>query len=183
MLLPQKFYLRPVDAVAPDLLGMLLCGNGIVLRITGVEAYGGPEDSASHCRFGKTARNAPMWGMGGRCYVYLCYGMHWMLNVVTGPTGEGAAVLVRSGEVVGGVGRMLGRGPKGKAGAPLCAGPGLVARALAVDKSFNGHPLFEAGGLELRMGEPPSTVLRGKRIGIGYANEADRNALLLFGCP
>jgi DNA-3-methyladenine glycosylase len=68
-IIAQNFYLRPVEMAAQDLLGKLLCRDGVVLRVTEVEAYGGQEDSASHCRFGKTARNAPMWGMGGHCYV------------------------------------------------------------------------------------------------------------------
>jgi DNA-3-methyladenine glycosylase len=75
----------PVDLAAQRLLGCLLVHEGVTLRITEVEAYSGPGDSASHARHGRTARNAPMWGPPGRAYLYFCYGMHWMLNVVTGP--------------------------------------------------------------------------------------------------
>ena len=77
-----------VDLAAQTLLGQLLVHGDVTLRITEVEAYGGPLDSASHARHGRTARNAPMWGPPGRAYLYFCYGMHWMLNVVTGPEGE-----------------------------------------------------------------------------------------------
>jgi len=181
-LIPQNFYIRPVELVAPDLLGKLLCGSGVVLRITEVEAYGGPEDSASHCRFGKTPRNAPMWGVGGYCYIYLCYGIHQMLNIVTGNIGSGAAVLIRACEVTRGYQRAAER-RKIKhitPGLPLCDGPGKVTQALAIDRSYNNHPLFESGGLELRDGTPPVSIERTERIGIDYASESDRSALLRF---
>jgi DNA-3-methyladenine glycosylase len=198
-ILPQDFYLRPVGEVAPDLLGHLLCRDGIVLMVTEVEAYGGREDTASHCRFGKTARNAPMWRQGGHCYVYLCYGLHWMLNIVTGREGEGAAVLVRSCEVLEGLQEVMERrrtsgvrtkapgasgvrtkAPDAMCSAGICSGPGKVAQALALDGGHNGHPLYAPGGLELREGTPPTTVAHKKRIGINYAEEKDRNAGLRF---
>jgi len=178
-LIEQGFYLRPVEVVARELLGKLLCKGGVVLRITEVEAYGGMEDSASHCRFGKTPRNAPMWGSGGHCYVYLCYGIHQMLNIVTGPDGEGAAVLVRSCEVAAGAKIVLER-RRAKMGPNICNGPGKVAQALSVDKSHNFHPLFESGGLTLRDGEGPSRIERTGRVGIAFANEKDQSALLRF---
>jgi len=181
-LIPQNFYLRPVETVAPELLGQLLCRDGIVLRITEVEAYGGLEDSASHCRFGKTARNAPMWGIGGHCYVYLCYGIHLMLNIVTGNEGEGAAVLIRSCEVLKGLKKVMER-RKAKPGAAeslLCDGPGKVGQVLAIDRSFNNHPLFESGGLELRVGAQPTNIERSRRIGIDYASDSDKADLLRY---
>lgn len=178
-IIEQRFYLRPVEVVAQDLLGKLLCKDGVVLRISEVEAYGGMEDSASHCRFGKTPRNEPMWGMGGRCYVYLCYGIHQMLNIVTGIAGEGSAVLVRSCEVMGGAKSVLKR-RKAKMGPTICNGPGKVAQALAIDKSYNFHPLYESGGLTLRDGEGPSSIECAKRVGIEYAAGKDRSAMLRF---
>jgi len=178
-LIVKSFYLRPVEVVAQELLGKLLCKDGVILRIYEVEAYGGMEDSASHCRFGKTRRNAPMWGSGGHCYVYLCYGVHQMLNIVTGPDGEGAAVLVRSCEVMAGVKKVLER-RKTKMGPHLCNGPGKVAQALAVDKSHNLHPLFEPGGLTLRDGESPLLIERSERVGIAFADAKDQSALLRF---
>jgi DNA-3-methyladenine glycosylase len=178
-IISQTFYLRPVELVAQDLLGKLLCRDGVVLRIAEVEAYGGQKDSASHCRFGKTVRNAPMWGMGGHCYVYLCYGIHQMLNIVTGMAGEGAAVLVRSCEVVEGIQTVQERRKAGH-GATICNGPGKVAQALAIDRGFNNHPLFEIGGLELREGEMPISIERTTRIGIGYAKDEDKSAHLRF---
>src|SRR5512145_1970499 len=126
-LLPPTFYLRSVEVVARDLLGMHLHHGEVVLRISEVEAYGGADDSASHCRFGRTARNAPMWEAGGRAYVYLCYGLHHMLNIVTGPEGVGSAVLVRACEPVAGLELLRHRRPGAK-GAALLVGPGRVAQ-------------------------------------------------------
>jgi DNA-3-methyladenine glycosylase len=172
-LIPLSFYLRPVDQVAPDLLGRHLRHGGVTLRITEVEAYGGQADSASHCRSGRTPRNAPMWEQGGQAYVYFCYGMHHMLNIVTGPAGEGEAILIRSCEPVLGLDQIrLRRG--GLDGPGLLTGPGKVAQALAVDLSFTRHPLYLRGGLELLEGTSPEGILRGPRVGVDFALESDR---------
>ena len=164
----------PVDQAALGLLGARLVREGVVLRITEVEAYGGPEDSASHARHGRTARNAPMWGPLGRAYLYFCYGMHWMLNVVTGPEGQASAVLIRGAEVVAGLDLVLKRRRTAKATPQLCAGPGKVAQALGLDKDFDGHDLLAPGGLELRPGTPVARLLAGPRIGIGFATSEDQ---------
>lgn len=164
----------PGDLAARTLLGRLLVREGVTLRITEVEAYGGPEDSASHARHGRTARNAPMWGPPGRAYLYFCYGMHWMLNVVTGPEGEAAAVLVRSAEVLEGIEAVLARRKAARATPQLCAGPGKVAQALGLDKAFDGHDLLAPGGLELRPGTPPTHILAGPRLGIAFATPEDQ---------
>lgn len=164
----------PVPLAARSLLGQLLVQGGITLRITEVEAYGGPEDSASHARHGRTARNSPMWGPPGRAYLYFCYGMHWMLNVVTGPEGQASAVLIRGAEVVAGLDAVLGRRRVTRVTPLLCAGPGKVAQALGMDKSFDGHDLLAPGGLELRPGPPPSAILAGPRLGIAFASADDQ---------
>jgi len=164
----------PVDAVARALLGMLLVRDGVSLRITEVEAYGGSGDSASHARHGRTARNEPMWGPSGRAYLYFCYGVHWMLNVVTGPEGEASAVLIRGAEVVSGLDTVLARRHAARATPQLCAGPGKVAQALGLDRVFGGHDLLAAGGLELRPGPPPSRILAGPRLGIAFATAEDQ---------
>jgi DNA-3-methyladenine glycosylase len=144
------------------------------LRITEVEAYDGPEDSASHARHGRTARNAPMWGPAGRAYLYFCYGMHWMLNVVTGSEGDPSAVLIRGAEVVAGLDTVLSRRKAAKPTPLLCAGPGKVAQALGLDRSFDGHDLLAPGGLELLPGAPPRLILAGPRLGIGFATAEDQ---------
>ena len=172
-LIPLPFYLRPVAQVAPDLLGRHLRHGEVILRITEVEAYGGQTDSASHCRFGHTPRNAPMWEQGGRTYVYFCYGMHHMLNIVTGPAGDASAVLIRSCEPVAGLEQVIQR-RGGMSGPALLTGPGKVAQALGLDLSFSNHPLHEPGGLELLEGNPAEGILSGPRVGVDFAQEADR---------
>jgi DNA-3-methyladenine glycosylase len=164
----------PANLVAQALLGQLLVHGDVTLRITEVEAYGGSEDSASHARHGRTPRNAPMWGPSGRAYLYFCYGMHWMLNVVTGPEGEASAVLIRGAEVVSGLDTVLHRRKAPKASAQLCAGPGKVAQALGLDKSFDGHDLLAPGGLELRPGATPGSIHAGPRLGIAFATPEDQ---------
>ena len=164
----------PVELAAPALLGQLLVRGDVTLRVTEVEAYGGPQDSASHARHGRTARNAPMWGPPGRAYLYFCYGMHWMLNVVTGPAGVPSAVLIRGAEVVAGLDTVLGRRSTAKATPQLCAGPGKVAQALGLDGAFDGHDLLAPGGLELLEGPPPPRILAGPRLGIGFAAGEDQ---------
>ncbi|MCH9679998.1 MAG: DNA-3-methyladenine glycosylase, partial [Deltaproteobacteria bacterium] len=94
--LPLRFFARDVLDVAPALLGQHLHRDGVTLRITEVEAYRWPGDTACHARAGRTERNDAIWGPPGRAYVYLCYGIHTMLNVVTGSDGEAQAVLIRS---------------------------------------------------------------------------------------
>ncbi|MBK7292261.1 MAG: DNA-3-methyladenine glycosylase [Holophagaceae bacterium] len=161
-------------AAARALLGQLLVRAEVTLRITEVEAYGGPGDSASHARHGRTARNAPMWGPPGRAYLYFCYGMHWMLNVVTGPEGEASAVLIRGAEVVTGLDTVLVRRKAARATPLLCAGPGKVAQALGLDLAFDGHDLLSPGELELREGPSPASILAGPRLGIGFATPEDQ---------
>jgi DNA-3-methyladenine glycosylase len=180
-LLPRDFAERDALEVAIDLVGALLMRDEVVLRITEVEAYRWPGDTANHCRMGRTPRNAPMWGPAGHAYVYLCYGQHVMLNVVTGREGEGAAVLVRACEPLAGldVVRARRRGRDGRPapeGPALLTGPGRVGAALGLDTSWSGHPLYEAGGLELRAGRRPEQLLTGPRVGIGYASARDRRA-------
>lgn len=172
-LIPLAFYLRPVADVARDLLGRHLRHGEVTLRISEVEAYGGVADTASHCRSGRTPRNAPMWEQGGRAYVYFCYGMHHMLNIVTGPVGRGEGILIRSCEPVLGLDQVVQR--RGGLVTPvLLTGPGKVAQALGVDLGFTRHPLFEPGGLELLEGTPPAGVLAGPRVGVDFAGQADR---------
>ena len=164
----------PVEAAARGLLGCLLVREEVILRITEVEAYGGPEDSASHARHGRTSRNAAMWGPAGRAYLYFCYGVHWMLNVATGPEGQAAAVLIRGADVVAGLETVLLRRGAVRATPRLCAGPGKVAQALGLDRRFDGHDLLADGGLNLRPGSPPARIVAGSRLGIAFATPEDQ---------
>ena len=166
--MPRSFYERDVVVVARDLLGKVLRHGEVALRITETEAYRWPGDTACHARSGRTARNAAIWGPPGRAYVYLCYGLHHMLNIVTGADGEAAAVLVRACEPVHGLATVRRR-RGGKDGPVLLTGPGKVAQALALDTSFSHHPLYRRGGLTVEDAPAPAGILVGTRIGIDYA--------------
>jgi DNA-3-methyladenine glycosylase len=116
-----------------------------------------------------------MWGPPGHAYVYLCYGLHSMLNLVTDREGEGAAVLIRAAEPIAGLSTVAAR-RGGKTGPEALTGPGKVGAALGLDTRFSGQPLFLPGDLEVRDGEPPAKILAGPRVGIDYASAADRKA-------
>lgn len=174
-LLPQAFYARDALCVARALIGAQVCREDVILRITEVEAYRWPDDTANHCRFGRTARNEPMWGPAGHAYVYLCYGLHNMLNVVTNGEGEGAAVLIRACEPVAGL-STVARRRGGRTGPDALNGPGKVGAALGLDAHFSHHALFEPGGLEVREGASPRAIAVGPRVGIEFADQSHRNA-------
>lgn len=174
--IPAAFYARRADLVAPDLLGRIVRRGGVALRITEVEAYR-QNDSACHAFRGPTPRNAPLWGPPGRAYVYLCYGLHHMLNFVCEPEGAAAAVLVRGGEVVEGAGIVRRR----RGGRLDCDGPGKVAQALGLDRSFSGARLD--GELRVTEGEPVATWSSTPRIGIDYASLEDRSRPWRFVAP
>ncbi|KAJ1403371.1 Methylpurine-DNA glycosylase [Sesbania bispinosa] len=106
--LPRDFFQFDALDLAPRLLGKFLRRDDVVLQITEVEAYR-PNDSACHGRFGITPRTAPVFGPGGHAYVYLCYGLHMMLNVVADKEGVGAAVLIRSCAPISGTNTQLHR--------------------------------------------------------------------------
>ncbi|MGD8826610.1 MAG: DNA-3-methyladenine glycosylase [Myxococcales bacterium] len=184
-LLPRQFYARDALEVARDLLGQEIWHGEVGLRITEVEAYRHPHDSANHCRAGLTVRNAPMWGPPGHAYVYLCYGLHQMLNLVTNRKGEGAAVLIRSCEPIAGH-SLIRKRRGGKDGPVLLTGPGKVGQALGLDVSFSGCPLYRRGNLEVRAGARVARVAVGSRIGIGYAEPEHQHAewrLAIAGSP
>ena len=166
-------------------------------RIVEVEAYIGADDLASHARFGRTGRNAVMFGPPGRAYVYLVYGMYECLNVVTEPEGRPAAVLVRAVEPLAGTelmrrarldwiaARYARRSPESRAGATrhvlempvsaLASGPGLVCAAFSILRMHDGLDLCDAASplrLEAAPADAPSPrVASGPRVGIGYAAE------------
>ena len=158
----KKFFNRDACIVARDLLGYEIRRRigARVLRavITETEAYVGPHDKASHAHHGLTKRTAPMFSHPGTIYVYLVYGMHYCLNLVTREKGYPAAVLIRAV-------RLL---PSGA----LINGPGRVARALAIAKSFNNKNIFSDKRLILGPRYlVPKRIRTTPRIGVPYAGE------------
>lgn len=146
-------------ALARSLVGALLAmrdpaGRVVRRRIVETEAYDGPADEASHAHRGRTARTAVMFGPPLRWYVYLCYGVHEMLNLVTGPVDYPAAILIR--------------------GVEGAVGPGRLTRQLGIDRRFNGQPAVRATGLWIEDDgnrPPPGEIIASPRIGIDYAGE------------
>ena len=167
--LPVSFYAREAEVVARDLLGKVLVreldGRPLHVRIVETEAYLGPHDLACHASKGRTARTEVMFGPPGHAYVYLIYGMYDMLNVVTGRNGSAQAVLIRAAEPLA----TLDAGTNG---------PGRLTRALAVDRSLNGHLLADRP-LYLTAGRPPAQVVATSRVGIEYSGPW-RDARLRF---
>ncbi len=154
--LAPDFFGRPTPEVARALLGQTLCrrlddGRELRARITETEAYDGFEDRGSHAHRGRTPRNAPMFGPPGYTYLYLCYGVHWLLNVTTREVGYPAAVLIR--------------------GVVDLAGPGRLTRHFQLNGTHNNQPLRKVNGLWIERGQtiPDSDVRPGPRIGIDYA--------------
>jgi DNA-3-methyladenine glycosylase len=173
--LSPAFFQRDALALAGALLGCHLVHDDVVVRITETEAYRFPDDTASHASHGVTPRNRPMFGPPGHAYVYLCYGIHHLLNVVARPPGEPAAVLIRAAAPVGGEATIAAR-RGGRRGPDSLAGPGRVGQALGLDTSFSGAPLFDGRGLYVAAGPAPADVLVGPRIGIDYAEPRHREA-------
>ncbi|HYQ58635.1 MAG TPA: DNA-3-methyladenine glycosylase [Draconibacterium sp.] len=154
--LPNSFFQREVTKVAPDLLGKVLVRqfkDDSVERfiITEVEAYRGQDDKACHANKGLTARTRVMFQEGGLVYVYLIYGMYWMLNFVTGAPGDSSAVLIRGTEGI--------------------SGPGRVGRTLQLDKSFYGENLATSERIWIEDAGIKPSYRTTPRIGIGYAGE------------
>jgi DNA-3-methyladenine glycosylase len=157
-ILKRDFFDRPALTVARELLGKYLVrrvnGSTEAHLITEVEAYDGWQDRASHAHRGETDRNAPMFCAAGRWYVYLCYGMHWMLNIVTGPSGYPAAVLIRG---VAGIN-----------------GPARLTKGLRIGRDQNNCSATRTTGLWIEdrgFHVPRGGIRRAPRVGVDYAGE------------
>jgi DNA-3-methyladenine glycosylase len=167
--LPRAFYARPTVEVAHALLGKLLVrppapggGGPRLARIVEVEAYLGERDAASHARRGPTPRAAIMFGPPGFLYVYLIYGMHHCMNVVTETDGVAGAVLLRAAEPVAGFEAMK---------RPL-TGPGKLCAGLDITRADNGRDLVAGGDFFLADdGSRPPKRARSARIGVDYAGD------------
>lgn len=160
--------------VAPALLGSRLTSTSadgsVTVVVTEVEAYAGEDDPASHAFRGRTARNAVMFGPAGHAYVYRSHGLHWCVNLVTGPDGTANAVLLRAGRVVDGVDLARHRrGPRAPA-RNLARGPGNLAQALGITGEDDGASVLD--GARLRLAAPDDEVgevVAGPRVGVTLA--------------
>lgn len=183
--LPRDFYARPTLAVARDLIGMVLVhetragtSSGVIVE---AEAYIGESDPACHAAPGPTARNQPLYGPPGIAYVYLNYGIHYLVNAVTEPDGWPAAVLLRALEPLDGIDLMrrrrargTGRRPADFAEAELCRGPGNLTRALGISLGQNRLDLTQGPlRIEDRGLAAGRTVLWSRRIGINVGVEQE----------
>ena len=148
------------------LVGRAESGARLTARIVETEAYE-PHDPASHAFRGRTARNEVMFGAPGHLYVYFTYGMHFCMNVVTGRTGEGMAVLLRAAQPIEGLDEMRRRRGRPR-DRELCSGPAKLCQAFGVDRSFDGADLVRGRGLWIAEGTPVSgsLVVVGPRVGI-----------------
>jgi DNA-3-methyladenine glycosylase len=154
--LQREFFIRDVLDVAPELIGKIMVvrladqGYGR-FKVTEVEAYRGSEDKACHASKGRTSRTEIMYHDGGRLYIYLIYGMYWMLNVVTGGENDPQAVLIR--------------------GVESLPGPGRLTRSFGIDRSYYGEDLTISDRIWFEESGAKPIINTSERIGINYAGE------------
>ena len=158
-ILDSRIYSRPAPELAPMLLGKLLCVKSkdriIKARITETEAYFGEEDTACHAHKGRTARTEILYKQGGIVYVYLCYGIHNLMNIISGSSQHPEGVLIRGIEGFN--------------------GPGKLTKHLGIDRSFNGLSAVDSGIIWIEDdGYIPNKICTSPRIGIDYATEEYR---------
>lgn len=156
MKLNDKFFHRDCLELAPDLVGKILVrrldsGEEIRVRITETEAYRGTEDKACHASKGRTPRTEILYRESGIIYVYLCYGMHWLMNIISGEKEQPQGVLFRAGEDF--------------------EGPARLTKRLQVDKSFNGESFSDNERLWIEDDGKRFNLRTDKRVGIDYAGE------------
>ncbi len=158
--LSEEFYHRDCLEVAPDLVGKVICRrlpDGSVLRerIAETEAYRGTEDLACHASKGRTPRTELLYRESGVIYVYFCYGMHWLMNVITGEREEPQGVLIRAGEVHN--------------------GPAKLTKYLQINKSFNGESFVSHSDLWIEDDGFKPLLRTDVRVGIDYAGDYWKN--------
>lgn len=159
MRLGEDFFHRDVLTVAPELCGKWLCrrlddGRVLRLQITETEAYRGEEDTACHAHKGRTPRTEVLYAAPGTMYVYLCYGMHWLLNAVTGEVGQAQAVLIRA--------------------CHTAQGPAKLTKALSVTGKFHKDSFLTSEKLWIEDDKKTYRIRRDVRVGIGYASLRDQ---------
>ena len=151
---------RPCLEVARDLVGKVLVVNGKRLRISETEAYCGESDTACHAHKGRTQRTEVLYAQAGTIYVYLCYGIHWLLNIVTGEKEQPEAVLIRA--------------------CLEAPGPGRLTKALGITGKYNRDSVVDSGKLWFEDDGFRCEVVTDKRVGIGYASQEDQDKLWRF---
>ncbi len=167
----EELAVDPIDA-AKLLLGCVIEAGDVRVRLVEVEAYRGGDDPASHCYRGKTPRNEVMFGPAGHLYVYFVYGMHFCANVVSLTDGVPGAVLLRAGEVVGGVEVARSRRTASRSDAELAKGPARLTSVLGLERGHNGVDLTDPDSpVRLYAGDPvpPERIQAGPRVGVAVA--------------
>lgn len=154
------FFHRPCLEVARDLVGKVLVHEGKRLRISETEAYCGESDTACHASKGRTKRTEVMYMDAGTVYIYLCYGMHWMLNIVTGEEGQPEAVLIRA--------------------CLEAPGPGKLTKALGITGNLNRGSVVDSDVLWVEDDGFRCEIAADRRVGIGYASREDQDRLWRF---
>ncbi len=158
--LTENFFRRDCPEVAKDLVGKVLVYKGNTLRISETEVYCGEEDTACHASRGRTKRTEVMYREAGTVYLYLCYGMHWMLNIVTGEVGHPEAVLIRA--------------------CVEANGPGKLTKRLGLTGDENRSSVLTSESLWIGDDGFCCEIVSDKRVGIGYASQEDQNRLWRF---
>lgn len=158
--LEYDFFHRDKLIVARELAGKIVArklpsGEIIRVRITETEAYGGEEDKACHASKGRTPRTELLYGRAGIIYVYLCYGIHWLMNIITGDEGAPQGVLLRAGENLN--------------------GPAKLTKAIGVDKHFNGLSIIDNEEIWIEDDGEVFEITTAPRVGIDYAGEEWKN--------
>ena len=158
--LPYEFYHRPCDQVARDLVGKVIVCGDIRLRISETEVYWGEHDTACHASKGRTRRTEVLYADAGTIYVYLCYGIHWLINIVTGDIDDPQAVLIRA--------------------CLEAPGPGKLTKHLGITGEYNRKSILETPDLRIEDDGFRCSIEPDKRVGIGYASEEDQARLWRF---
>ena len=155
--LPYEFYHRPCDEVARDLVGKVIVRGDIRLRISETEVYWGENDTACHAHKGRTKRTEVLYADAGTVYVYLCYGIHWLLNIVTGDENDPQAVLIRA--------------------CLEAPGPGKLTKRLGITGEYNRKSILETPDFWIEGDGFRCEIVPDRRVGIGYASEEDQARL------
>ena len=160
MRLEKDFFKRDCLEVAPDLVGKILVrrfsdGTEMRVRITETEAYRGEEDKACHASKGRTPRPEVLYGESGMIYIYLCYGIHWLMNIVTGEKDNPQCVLLRAGDD--------------------CNGPAKLTKYLQIDKSFNNTDICKNSDIWIEDNGYRPDIKTASRVGIDYAGDYWKN--------